>query len=210
MSNQKPYYSYNGKKYARVTEILSIIHDHDLEKLQRMMGWKKFDDMWINAGERGTKFHKLTNVIERGKDTRIFYKGVDAGSTELKEALITYKKWLDINVKKILFIEKRLYCKKHFYGGTVDLIAQLKDDKIAVIDKKFSTKFIKKYQYQTSAYYNLCLENGIIPDVRIVLLFDKIGKIQEYKLTEVLEDYDIFMSCLKIYKNYLGVNYGKK
>jgi len=199
----------------RVTRILKIIYDKDLEDFKAQVGPKYFEKIMKNAADRGTLFHAASEYLENNfqtiGDDDPFFRGIKLNNELIYPQIITYYKWLKENIEEVIFTEREFYDKSLDLGGRPDIIARLKGQKkIAVFDKKFTAKLSLKNHLQLAAYAELYRkEFGEMPD-RYILHFTKEGKFKIVKLKNQAMEFSMFMFAYNLNKYYNGNGCKKK
>ena len=190
----------------RVTDVLKIVCDKDLEKFKESVGLKYFNSIMTNAANRGKKFHSSTEYMEKNiKDKKaidIYLRAAKAKSPEIAPAIETYHKWFVENVTEVIATEERMNCDYFGISGQIDLLCKLKGySDLVLVDKKFTSKMQLKYNLQTAAYAYLVSEKyGEIP-LRIILRFDKTGKMEKKEIIDTYaDDWTAYQAALILYK----------
>ena len=193
----------------RVTQILRIIHDSDLEEFKQTVGVKYFEKIMENAAERGKLFHGITEYLENNfknkENIRVFLRAVKYKNPHIYPQVEMYKNWLEQNVEDVLYTERDLADPRIDLGGRPDLCVKLKDKKKPyIIDKKFTAKIFKKNHLQLAAYVELHHAIWKERPGRIIMHFTKEGKMNVIHLTGQQKDYTLFMCAYNLYKYYYG------
>lgn len=161
------------------------------------------------ACERGTAIHKATEQIDLESKCDI-----SSQYAEYINAYIKFRK--DFKIKEYLFVEKS-FASEHFsYAGTLDRVYVIDENFIsavkkhckvdisnckgmlAIIDLKSSSAVQKVLaQIQLPAYARLLEENVVENKVGFlaILHLKKDGK---YKLTQYVNNPELFMACLSL------------
>lgn len=129
----------------------------------------------------------------------------DYAKSQIDLAKICFKKYLDWESKyKIepILLETPMTSERFKYGGTIDGYCKL-DGKLTLIDYKTSKAIYENPMlYQLAAYKQLLEEHGYkTEEVRIL----RIGRneeegFEERKMIDLKKHFEIFRSCLNIYK----------
>lgn len=163
------------------------------------------------ACERGTAVHKAMEELDKTGKCEI--------SPEYAEYLNAYVKFRkDFNIKEYTYIEKPLADEEMGYAGTFDRVYKIDEDfakavkkhcktdiseligQYAIIDLKTSSTVKKQLaQIQLPAYSNLLCQNSLVTCVGFlgILHLKKDGK---YKLTQYVDDLNLFNACLFLHK----------
>jgi predicted RecB family nuclease len=197
----------------RVTDVLKIICDKNLEDFKKSVGLKYFDKIMQNAAARGIRFHSSTEFMEKNiKDKTaidIYLRAAKAKNPEIAPAIETYHDWFVENVIEVIATEERMQCDLHGITGQIDLLCKLKGfDNIILVDKKFTAKMQKKYDLQTAAYAYLIERKYKILPHRMILRFDKTGKMEMRDIPpgNFELDFETYKAALKIYRYFEGNN----
>lgn len=162
----------------RVTEVLSYFSGLD----------KVPEHILRNACERGNKVHQCCDsIIEGLEDASI--------DEELKTYIKSFKLWKQDKV----FCKKpeRFFCFDLEITGECDALYYEKD-KLILVDFKTSFSEGKTWRLQGSAYSYLARVNSIkVDEIHFVHLCKK-GTYPEVYC--YLEDFDLFKSCLDVYR----------
>lgn len=178
-------------KYDGEVKCFTVTSD-ELELARKAHAQKKKD-----AGTIGTKAH---NWIER------FVKSAIAGTEpieidpDIAHIVVNFMQWAKENKVKFLESEKRLFSKKHWYAGTVDLVFEM-DGKRYIGDIKTSSAIYNEHFFQMAAY-EICLEEMGTEKVDgyMVINLKKDGTM-DLKMTENREiNKQAFLNALGLYK----------
>ena len=94
--------------------------------------------------------------------------------------LSQFVKWAEENVKEWVVSEARIASIEHEFAGTLDAIAIMKSERLALIDFKFATFISDSYSLQTAGYVLPFEYYGIRFDDRIIVRLPKTLTRQEY------------------------------
>lgn len=125
-----------------------------------------------NTGRRaeaGTDNHALAEAWEQGQEILI-------GTPELDH----YKTWYAENVEKTLFVERPLFSKRMFVGGTPDGGFLMKDGKRLINDKKFKDSLFDNKAFWQMAAYRMMIEEMLQDEATPVRLEWKDGSVEEF------------------------------
>lgn len=125
------------------------------------------------AAKIGTEAHKLCEEYELGSREM-------SGTEEAIRRATAYTKWFEQNIEKTLFVEKPLFSKEHFIGGTPDGGFLTKDGKYLINDKKFKgSLFDNKPFWQQAEYRKMLEEMSQDTETHIRLEWES-GEVEEY------------------------------
>lgn len=137
------------------------------ERLKRIT--KAPDEARNSAAVKGTRIHALADKLTRGEQVDV--------PEELAGHVESCVKWLDQWQPKVIATEAPVFHEKYFYGGTLDLLAEIDEgegdgDEVELID--FKTSASGAYgdtAFQLAAYgfaTHILLPDGIKPMIRPV------------------------------------------
>ena len=192
---QKPYYIIDGKVYARVTRILSIIRDIEY-------GGNPDPTMMNEAASIGTKVHHLIEA-----DINAGLKPKPSATEAVNSCMQAYSDWkrtrMPVNPKS----EVLVWSEKHMVACTIDLI----DDEY-ITDFKTSARLLTRHWLQVNAYSAIYQEwwnnhgnifTGI-PQCRLLRL-DKTLAMYEEKVEPFSEErWKTFLDIKEVYIDLLG------
>ena len=145
-------------------------------------------DILMNAANRGTRVHKICEAIASGL-------GEFDMDAEVMGYVSSFKKWWG-DGREIVAMEKRFFCETHELTGQCDFIIKEGDDLI-IVDLKTSAKPSKTWRLQGSAYSYLAKKDGY--DINKIQFIHLNRDGDEPAVIEYEEDWDFFLSCLKVY-----------
>ncbi len=112
---------------------------------------KRFSEQAAKVGQQA---HELCELFERGL--------IDPPPPTYEEQAITraqaYVKWYGENIRSTLFVEKPLFSRKLFIGGTPDGGFLTNDGKFLINDKKFKGSIFSPHPFWQMAAYRLMIE----------------------------------------------------
>lgn len=185
--------------YSRVTEIIGET-DPELQRLKHTMSY-----VLDVAATRGTKAHDLAELKATGKLTDIHLMAAEQNYLESLLAYQLYERWYEEHVTEVIAVERTLTDDKMMIGGTCDLIARLKDGRIALCDLKTGSKVQPSHAWQTAAYVMMAINSGIIEYAcpRICVYCNhrrKNPKAVEHGIDMYERDLDLFLCCYKLHR----------
>jgi len=167
-------------------------------------GWDESQAIKNAAGDKGSKVHNAIESLLQGEEVKIDDKFVNNSkgeteelTTEEYEAIMSFQDWFNEAKPKILSVEFNVFSDEHNYAGTVDFLCEIEGE-VWLIDFKTSQSVWPEYELQVSAYKH-AVEQKI----------DKLGILQvgyrknkkNYKLNEVEDKFELFLSAQKIWAN---------
>lgn len=103
---------------------------------------------------------------------------------ELKRPINQFLDWAEANVSYWILSEARVAYPEKGYAGTMDAMAMMKNEKLAVVDFKFASHISEDYYLQTAGYQH-CFDPYEIPiDQRIIIRLPKTLEIDEWDKKE--------------------------
>lgn len=129
------------------------------------------------AADAGTEAHLICELFERG-DADALRTG--NWTDEGKRRARVYMDWYKENVAKTHFVERPLFSKSHFVGGTPDGGMQMKDGRNLLNDKKFKDYIWDPSAFWQMAAYRLMLEEMAQDTTTPVFIEWKDGSTEEY------------------------------
>lgn len=181
-------------------ESTSIRQGHETSYLVRpdtldsaKFAWKSTRD---TAGDFGTNVHKaIEEWIKEDKNFPILTE------TEQK-AFDNFRDWSNTNKVTFVESEKRLYSKKHWYAGTLDLLMEV-DGKLYIGDIKTSAGIYPEHFFQMAGYDIALNEmSDKYRDIEgyIVVNLKKDGKITWKKSYDRKGNIEAFEACLTLHR----------
>lgn len=178
-------YRYDGQLVPGVTSVLEGVGLSDFSMVP--------PDILEQAKAFGTEVHRITEKLDRNED-------IPTGISEASGLyLCHYIKFLNDLDVEIIDIEKRVFCEKFLYAGTLDRIAVLKKLSLqpVLFDIKTGQKSIS-HQVQTAAYEYAYKTDKRQKMDRYTLYLSEDG----YKLSEAhasRKDFDVFLAALSVH-----------
>ncbi len=99
------------------------------------------------AGRIGTVVHGLVEDYLKGKEIPT------QNDKRVVNCWNLFLKWWENQEYEPIEIEKKLYCKKYNYAGTLDLVVKDKEENLVLIDIKTSNQISFDYYLQLNAYW---------------------------------------------------------
>ena len=178
-------------------------------------GWDEAEALKIAAGERGSKVHQATQLLENGVeirlDTLLFNPNTSEQeeiSVEEWEAILSYADWFNVTKPQTLATELTVFNEKEQYAGTIDRILRI-DGQIWIIDIKTSKSIWEEQIMQISSYSNADVdykslgitdEEWVTRKLAILQIGYRLNK-NRYKFTEQPDKFDMFLTAKKIWAN---------
>lgn len=136
-------------------------------------------DISRNATDIGGELH---DWAEHHFNSDMEDKG-EPKNESLKRAARALLKWEQKHDIEVIDTERKVFSKKHWYAGTLDLVAKI-DGKLTVLDFKTSKSIYNNYYMQVAAYAQAYKEEFEQPEQTAILRVDKNNGEFEYKTVE--------------------------
>jgi ATP-dependent exoDNAse (exonuclease V) beta subunit len=168
-------------------------------------GWDEAEAIKQAAGDRGSKVHYAITDLLAGKEITMESKYLNHSiekeeelNLEEYEALMSFADWFKETKPNIISNEIVVWNDEHGYAGTVDLVAEIADEKW-IIDFKTSQYVWPEHELQVSAYKH-ALELEGEAKLGILQLGYKRNK-HAYKFTELEDKFSLFLAAREIWKS---------
>lgn len=205
------YYLINGKKYWRITSVKGIINQWGLNNWRATVGKKEANRIMKIRQEYGTKFHKLAELMLKGKELSGDY------GKEMKLDLESFDKFNTLCIVEVESTEQKMFSDNLNVAGTCDGIIKYKSNpdflkrnaepkftksSRIIVDWKTSTTIYKEYWLQIAAYVfifeeltGLKLAGGVIAQFR-----DGKIRVEEKTREELKCNFECFKHCIKVFE----------
>jgi hypothetical protein len=158
-------YEIEGRWYPRVTSIISIKAKSALYRYYaEQENFKAAERKTLQSAKEGILVHDTIESILNGQPTQI--------PQEIKPSIEAFLQFWDNNRIVPLKIEERVKSDKHWYAGTLDLLAEI-NGVLGIVDIKTSFAVFRDYNLQTAAYLNALTEAGFKNLERWILRVDQ-------------------------------------
>lgn len=208
-------YTLDDKPLTGVTTILGVIakpaliqwsanqscqyvkeHLKNLEDLDKVLAEAKnaHRKKKEKAGDLGTLAHEWIEAHIKGQNP-------PDPEPNVKKMTDNFLKWESEVKPKYLESELRVYSRKYWYAGTLDLMLEI-DGEVYLGDIKTSSGIYNEHFWQTSAYQIAVQEMGKYPEIKghIIINLKKDGRMDIKKSYEYPEDRKAFLGALAIYR----------
>ena len=192
---QLPYYEMDGVRYPRVSAILSILRDPDLEAWQAKVGDKAAEAKRKHAEKIGLTLDAMIKQDVQGA----VVKWPKPTSAEVKQG---WKAWQEY---KRLYsapdVGFRLVRPEYGYGGEPDLL-----ERDTIIDLKATTRLREKHWVQLTAYVPLWWPEERWPSItlRLVRLDTFLGTCEVKERPFVRQIWETFLHLKQVYQDWYG------
>jgi hypothetical protein len=176
-------------------------------------GWDETESIKSAAGNRGSKVHAATEILEKqghlsidtlfqNKETEV----MEALSTEELECIMSFASWHGKTKPQLLANEMTVFGE--FYAGTLDRIYRI-GDVIWIVDLKTSQQVWAEHELQISSYSHANIDikalgitnqEWVNRKLAILQLGYRLNK-AKYKFTEVADKMDLFRVAYQIWMN---------
>jgi hypothetical protein len=158
-------YNINDKWYPRVTSIVAI---KAKPALYRYYGDQESFEIaqqkTSQSATEGSLIHNTIEAILKGEKPEI--------PLQIKPSISAFLSFLEKNKINPLRIEEKIKSEKHWYAGTLDLLAEI-NGILSIIDIKTSVSIFRDYNIQTAAYQQALYEEGYSGLGRFILRVDQ-------------------------------------
>jgi hypothetical protein len=175
-------------------------------------GWDEAQALKEAAGNRGTRVHRATELLDQGEELRFDtpFPDDEGGKVPLTsdewEAVMAYTKWWEENKPESLAIEATIFNEAENYAGTLDRIMRIKGQ-IYVVDVKTSQDVWPSHILQLSSYSHADIDYQKLEITDEEWKNRKLAILQlgyrrnqkRYKFTEVDDQFDLFLAAKQIW-----------
>ena len=186
-------YKVDGVKVPSVTRVVDGCFPKNLTDWALSVGKEEYDNVINEALEIGNHAHSwIENYI-------VYGHACNVPGSHIKPSIDAFLKWYE-DVKPVWKdAERKIYCDKYKYAGTVDAVAKI-NGRVCVIDFKTSKKVYKPYHLQVTAYAQAIKRiDGLRQwPLGIILRLDKETGEYEQKVFEPKDHFHIFQKCLEL------------
>mgnify|MGYP001181738806 FL=1 len=190
-------YKVDGVKVPSVTRIVDACFPKNLTEWAVSVGEEEYRRVTDEALNIGNKTHEW---IEKYIKLWLF-RGYQTPKTGDKffNSVSSFLEWEEKFKPEWLYEERKVYCDKYNYAGTVDAVAKI-NGRICVIDFKTSKKIYKPYHLQVTAYAQAIKRIDRLRQwpLGIILRLDKeTGEFQQ-KVFEPKDHFKTFIKCMEL------------
>ena len=186
-------YKVEGVKVPSVTRVVDGCFPKDLTHWALSIGQEEYDKVINDALEIGNDTHQwIEHYINYGHACTEPEDYISKSVNAFLDWTTEYKpEWVDA--------ERKIYCDKYKYAGTVDAVAKI-NGRVCVIDFKTSKKVYKPYHLQVTAYAQAIKRmDGLRRwPLGIILRLDKETGKFEHKVFEPKHNFNTFKKCLEL------------
>ena len=192
-------YKVEGIKVPSVTRVVDGCFPKHLVDWALGIGEEEYHRVIDEALEIGNNTHEwIEEYIDTGQGTEIHSTTTDCGRNAFN-SIKAFIKWEEKYKPEWIDSERKIYCDKYKYAGTVDAVAKI-NGRVCVIDFKTSKKIYKPYHLQVTAYAQAIKRIdglGRWP-LGMILRLDKETGEYEQKVFEPKDHFNVFKKCLEL------------
>ena len=191
-------YKVEGVKVPSVTRVVDGCFPKDLTHWALSIGQEEYDKVINDALEVGNDTHQwIEDYINYGhacEDNDGLWR-----CNHILKPVKAFLEWVEKYEPKWVDAERKVYCDKYKYAGTVDAVAKI-NGRVCVIDFKTSKKIYKPYHLQVTAYAQAIKRmDGLRRwPLGIILRLDKETGKFEHKVFEPKHNFNTFKKCLEL------------
>ena len=161
---------------------------------------KHLVDWALSIGEE--EYHRVIDeALEIGNDTHKWIENYINGtfSEKTNPSIDAFIRWKTNYNVEFIDSERKIYCDKYKYAGTVDAVAKI-NGRVCVIDFKTSKKIYKPYHLQVTAYAQAIKRiDGLRQwPLGIILRLDKETGEYQQKVFEPKDHFKTFVKCMEL------------
>jgi hypothetical protein len=186
-------YKVEGVKVPSVTRVVDGCFPKDLTHWALSIGQEEYDKVINDALEIGNDTHQwIEHYIKYGH-------ACTEPEDYISKSVNAFLDWTTEYNPEWVDAERKVYCDKYKYAGTVDAVAKI-NDRVCVIDFKTSKKVYKPYHLQVTAYAQAIKRmDGLRRwPLGIILRLDKETGEFEQKVFEPKHNFNTFKKCLEL------------
>jgi hypothetical protein len=186
-------YKVEGVKVPSVTRVVDGCFPKDLTHWALSIGQEEYDKVISEALEIGNDTHQwIEDYINYGH-------ACTEPEDYISKSVNAFLDWTTEYNPEWVDAERKVYCDKYKYAGTVDAVAKI-NGRVCVIDFKTSKKIYKPYHLQVTAYAQAIKRmDGLRRwPLGIILRLDKETGKFEHKVFEPKHNFNTFKKCLKL------------
>jgi len=186
-------YKVEGVKVPSVTRVVDGCFPKDLTHWALSIGQEEYDKVINDALEIGNDTHQwIEHYIKYGH-------ACTEPEDYISKSVNAFLDWTTEYNPEWVDAERKVYCDKYKYAGTVDAVAKI-NGRVCVIDFKTSKKVYKPYHLQVTAYAQAIKRmDGLRRwPLGMILRLDKETGEFEQKVFEPKHNFNTFKKCLEL------------
>ena len=155
----------------------------------------------FQASTTGQLVHDWIERYVQGKIIRAKEEIVLPTNKEMRQAVSAFLDWDKKNKVEYLSAERKVFSKKYWYAGTLDIEAII-NDKLSIVDIKTSAAIYPDYFLQTAAYIKAMEEEHKkhYKEAWIIRVPKSGDSFEAKKTTKIPEYFRAYLGCLEVYK----------
>jgi len=196
-------YKVDGVKIPSVTRVVDACFPKHLVDWALSIGEEEYHRVIDEALEIGNDTHKWIEYYINNQHAWDVTDGLrlsnDLRSKETLDSVKAFIKWEREFKPQWIDAERKIYCDKYKYAGTVDAVAKI-NGRVCVIDFKTSKKIYKPYHLQVTAYAQAIKRiDGLRQwPLGIILRLDKETGEYQQKVFEPKDHFKTFVKCMEL------------
>lgn len=198
-------YKVEGVKVPSVTRVVDGCFPKDLTHWALSIGQEEYDKVISEALEIGNDTHQwIESYIKKEEEWPYGFKDDVKSRSELRRqdntpSISAFLEWEKAYCPEWVDAERKVYCDKYKYAGTVDAVAKI-NGRVCIIDFKTSKKIYKPYHLQVTAYAQAIKRMDGLRHwpLGMILRLDKETGDFEQKVFEPKHNFNTFKKCLEL------------
>ena len=186
-------YRVDGLRIPSVTKIVDSCFPKNLHEWVAVVGGEEYKRITEEALTIGNDTHKYI------EDFITYGHTCDKPDEHIANPIEAFLEWDEKYEPQWMSSERKIYCDKFKYAGTVDAVAKI-GGRVCVIDFKTSKKIYKPYHLQVTAYAQAIKRmDGLRRwPLGIILRLDKETGQYEMKVFEPKAHFQMFLNCIRL------------
>lgn len=196
-------YKVDGVKIPSVTRLIDSCFPKNLTNWAVTVGEEEYHRIIDEALDIGNQTHKWIEYYINNPHAWNITDGMrlknDLRSKETLDSVKAFIRWEKEFKPQWLDAERKVYCDRFKYAGTVDAVAKI-NGRVCVIDFKTSKKIYKPYHLQVAAYAQAIKRMAGLRQwpLGIILRLDKETGQYQQKVFEPKDHFKTFVKCMEL------------
>ena len=196
-------YKVDGVKIPSVTRLIDSCFPKNLTNWAVTVGEEEYHRILDEALDIGNQTHKWIEYYINNPHAWNITDGMrlknDLRSKETLDSVKAFIRWEKEFKPQWLDAERKVYCDRFKYAGTVDAVAKI-NGRVCVIDFKTSKKIYKPYHLQVAAYAQAIKRMAGLRQwpLGIILRLDKETGQYQQKVFEPKDHFKTFVKCMEL------------
>ena len=196
-------YKVDGVKIPSVTRLIDSCFPKNLTNWAVTVGEEEYHRILDEALDIGNQTHKWIEYYINNPHAWNITDGMrlknDLRSKETLDSVKAFIRWEKEFNPQWLDAERKVYCDRFKYAGTVDAVAKI-NGRVCVIDFKTSKKIYKPYHLQVAAYAQAIKRMAGLRQwpLGIILRLDKETGQYQQKVFEPKDHFKTFVKCMEL------------